>query len=285
MEISKGNFHQLVLGVQEAAGDRLEGINLQHIQYYHNVRNKLYHDGDGITVPKHKTFEYGNLAVDLLNRLLDVDITNNLIIDEETDLNTKFPELITIKENVTKELKIFDQKVELMLELISPKLLLPGFTQSFEKLVDEYDSEWQDEDHWIGSKLDYLVFREEFINKVVVLIDKVIENTVYKESLLEINEYFGFPPVLTYKTEKVVSDIFPVKIRPSIRDIYLRIIQILVKEGKYNIIGDYYEWENYPESYFDLLNDLDDYRHFEREIIDEIRSWVIKIDVWLMKNR
>ena len=37
-EAVEGNFHQLLRGVKDAAGDRLLGIELTHVQFYHNLR-------------------------------------------------------------------------------------------------------------------------------------------------------------------------------------------------------------------------------------------------------
>lgn len=73
-EAAEGNFHQLVSGVEEAAGNRLKGINLAHVQYYHTIRNKLYHQGDGVTVDAARAEAYASLALVLLDRLLDVSL-------------------------------------------------------------------------------------------------------------------------------------------------------------------------------------------------------------------
>ena len=51
---SEGSFHELVRGIQKAAGSRLDDIDLTHIQFYHDLRNKLYHQGNGITIPTEK---------------------------------------------------------------------------------------------------------------------------------------------------------------------------------------------------------------------------------------
>jgi hypothetical protein len=77
-EAVEGNFHQLLRGVKDAAGDRLFGIELTHVQFYHNLRNKLYHQGNGITVPVDKAKEYAAIAVELLHRLLSVDLQQEI---------------------------------------------------------------------------------------------------------------------------------------------------------------------------------------------------------------
>ena len=71
-QAAEGTFHDLVLGVESAAGDRLQGINLDHVRYYHSIRNKLYHEGDGVTVDAGRAEAYASIAVRLLDQLLGV---------------------------------------------------------------------------------------------------------------------------------------------------------------------------------------------------------------------
>jgi hypothetical protein len=68
------NFHILIVTLKEAASEKLEGLDLFHIEYYHNIRNKLYHQGEGISVTKEKVNEYAQLGKDCLRRLLGVDL-------------------------------------------------------------------------------------------------------------------------------------------------------------------------------------------------------------------
>lgn len=87
-EAAQGNFHQLVEGIRKAAGPRLKGIDLRHVEYHHGIRNKLYHEGDGVTATQVRAEEYAAIAVQLLNRLLGVVIHHplrrghRLVVDE-----------------------------------------------------------------------------------------------------------------------------------------------------------------------------------------------------------
>jgi uncharacterized protein DUF4268 len=74
----EGNFHDLCDGIERAAGKRLQGIDLARVQYYHGVRNTLYHEAGGITVSNNQLQGYAELAVELLKRLLDVDLSDEL---------------------------------------------------------------------------------------------------------------------------------------------------------------------------------------------------------------
>jgi hypothetical protein len=75
---SDGSFHELCDGIERAAATRIEGINLSHVEFYHELRNKLYHQGNGITIPTDKARGYAALAVELLSRLLEVDLSDEL---------------------------------------------------------------------------------------------------------------------------------------------------------------------------------------------------------------
>ena len=77
-EACEGTFHDLVRGIKETAGERLKGIDLSHVRYYHDLRNRLYHEGNGITVPSDKAKGYARLAVDILLALLNVDLRPEL---------------------------------------------------------------------------------------------------------------------------------------------------------------------------------------------------------------
>jgi hypothetical protein len=77
-EAVEGNFHQLLEGVSKAAGASLSSTALDHVRYYHNLRNRLYHEGDGITVPVVQVRGYAQVAVELLRVLLGVDLSEQL---------------------------------------------------------------------------------------------------------------------------------------------------------------------------------------------------------------
>ncbi|HWY99050.1 MAG TPA: hypothetical protein VNY36_08200 [Bacteroidia bacterium] len=48
------NFPALLDGFEEFASDKLIGIDLGDIEWFHRLRNELYHKGNGITVAKEK---------------------------------------------------------------------------------------------------------------------------------------------------------------------------------------------------------------------------------------
>jgi len=46
----------------------------EEIKYFHNIRNKLYHQGDGVKPTEENLKKYAKIAKELLNTLLDVDV-------------------------------------------------------------------------------------------------------------------------------------------------------------------------------------------------------------------
>ncbi len=72
-EISE-SFPKLLDALQEFASDRLPGIDLGEIEWYHRLRNQLYHQGNGLTVEREKVRVYAELAKILFRNLFGQDI-------------------------------------------------------------------------------------------------------------------------------------------------------------------------------------------------------------------
>jgi hypothetical protein len=139
---AEGNFHELIQGVEKAGGSRLASFNLSHVHFYHDTRNKLYHDGVGITVPVSETQAYAKLAVDLLRTLLDVDLVAELnkpaiAAAEQAQKDALHHELelqvVAVKESRSR----LEQNVRAAVEKIDPKLALPSFQKRFEEYWDK----------------------------------------------------------------------------------------------------------------------------------------------------
>lgn len=134
-EAINAGFHLLVKGVQDAAADRIKGIDLAHIQYFHGIRNKLYHESDSITIPHSTAKEYAVLAVKLLDKLLGIDLRKQLESNQgnkkENNTNDGF---VGLKEAIRVELDNLHKELEFCIEKIEPKLLLPTFKHALKEL-------------------------------------------------------------------------------------------------------------------------------------------------------
>jgi hypothetical protein len=74
-------FPSLLDGLEEFAADRIVGVELGDIEWYHRLRNQLYHDGNGVTVGKPRVEAYAEIAKALFSALFRVPIEESF--DEE----------------------------------------------------------------------------------------------------------------------------------------------------------------------------------------------------------
>lgn len=137
---AEGTFHELCEGVVTASGSRLQGIYISHVQFYHDLRNRLYHQGNGITIPTDKAHGYAELAVDLLNRLLEVDLGGKLLEPEKDKESTRRREelegeekkkLLKLTKNLARLCKLISENAAIVVEKNYPLLTLPSFKESF----------------------------------------------------------------------------------------------------------------------------------------------------------
>lgn len=71
---STGSFTKLIELAAKHAKRRLDGVDLNDLDFYHSLRNTLYHHGTGISVDEKHLARYYQLAAELLQRLLDVKL-------------------------------------------------------------------------------------------------------------------------------------------------------------------------------------------------------------------
>ncbi len=72
-EISQ-SFSYLLDGFEEFAPDKMVGIELGDIEWFHRLRNQLYHEGNGITVEREKVEGYAEIAKILFSNLFAVTV-------------------------------------------------------------------------------------------------------------------------------------------------------------------------------------------------------------------
>ncbi|MCK4796465.1 MAG: hypothetical protein KAT05_03745 [Spirochaetes bacterium] len=63
------NFPNLLDLLEKHCADRIHGIELGDIEWYHRIRNQLYHSGNGITVGNDKVSEYLEISKILFSNL------------------------------------------------------------------------------------------------------------------------------------------------------------------------------------------------------------------------
>lgn len=125
-----GNFHELIAGLIAAAPDRLGAYDRDHIEFYHGLRNQLYHQGNGITVSSEHATGYAELAVGLLERLLDVKLLGTALGSCRFEQEKK-----ALLKKVGLTLGRFEEVVELVIEQLAPRLLLPSTIRKMRELA------------------------------------------------------------------------------------------------------------------------------------------------------
>ena len=74
LEEASGSFPGLLDLLEEFAGNRLTGVSLDEIEWYHRIRNQLYHSGNGITVETARVQTYLSLAKTLFQNLFESEL-------------------------------------------------------------------------------------------------------------------------------------------------------------------------------------------------------------------
>ncbi|MEZ9469248.1 hypothetical protein AB4211_02365 [Vibrio lentus] len=142
--IRKG-FHDVVEGVKNSR----QGISLKdlaRVEFFHGIRNKLYHQGNGLTVQRIHLEEYISVIKVLFKQLLKVDLDEQL---SNTSLTKEQAERISqIKEEINNSLSLAKTKkkeleltCELIVEEVTPNFLFPSFVKKFNSLREQAFSE------------------------------------------------------------------------------------------------------------------------------------------------
>ena len=76
------NFNTLLDGIEATVGSETSGLNLGEIEWFHRLRNELYHQGNGLTIERLKVEAYAEIAKRLFENLFGDGIE---IQSEETE--------------------------------------------------------------------------------------------------------------------------------------------------------------------------------------------------------
>lgn len=82
------NFPRLIELIESCAPEKFNNISINEIEWYHRLRNQLYHQGNGLTIEQEKVDKYLELAKKLFFSLFDQEIQLDVI--NENDLLVTF---------------------------------------------------------------------------------------------------------------------------------------------------------------------------------------------------
>ena len=145
-KLERAGFPSLLKVIRDVAGEQLGEIDLTQVEYYHKIRNKLYHQGDGVVPTKNNLKGYSEIAKDLLRNLLEVDLDGDA--DEDFDFEaylealSKKDELEERKaaayDNVRRLLKEVRSDVAIAVGRARPELARRSFQRKLAAIWDEY---------------------------------------------------------------------------------------------------------------------------------------------------
>jgi hypothetical protein len=79
IEEASMSFPSLLDALEEFAEKRLEGIDLSDVEWFHRLRNELYHAGNGLTVEKQEVEVYAQIALKLHPNLFHEPVSDTAI--------------------------------------------------------------------------------------------------------------------------------------------------------------------------------------------------------------
>jgi len=86
------SFPAMLDALEEFGSDKLVGVDLGTIEWYHRLRNQLYHEGFGLTVTRDNVDVYAELANALFKNLFGFD----LLTTPPLGVNDRLAELIQL---------------------------------------------------------------------------------------------------------------------------------------------------------------------------------------------
>jgi hypothetical protein len=77
------SFPKLLDGLEKYCKDKMTGIDLGEIEWYHRLRNELYHNGNGLTVERARVEVYSELAKTLFAALFGAPLIEDRTKEDE----------------------------------------------------------------------------------------------------------------------------------------------------------------------------------------------------------
>ena len=148
--VKSESFYKITEGVKTAVGDRLDPEFVGQVMYFHNIRNKMYHQGDGVTITQKNLAEYTIFAEELLEELLGVSLKPKPVpIDELSQIGlSSYVEDDVLRasyvNNIDSELEKLEIYLVAAIGYIKPSWGTPYFIDTFELIWKEYGDDDSD---------------------------------------------------------------------------------------------------------------------------------------------
>ena len=136
------SFHSLLNGlVEHVPNKKLLRDDIHEIEWYHNIRNQLYHSGIDITVDKTKVETYLEIAKNLFSNLFDVRIDNYIETRPSTAIGEFFltwreimPQLERLADVMDLRYVVHDRRYMTLPRLVSRKIVSQSFYDELKEI-------------------------------------------------------------------------------------------------------------------------------------------------------
>ncbi len=102
-----GSFPDLLDLLEKHAGSKIAGIELADIEWFHRIRNTLYHEGNGVTVSREDVDSYFQIAKLLFEQLFDEKLP-----EKESQPHTAIGEIIVTSAKMQQALNRLYQSID-----------------------------------------------------------------------------------------------------------------------------------------------------------------------------
>jgi len=187
-DFDTANFHKLVETVKRLSDSKIGDEDIKKAEYFHKLRNNIYHQGVKSAPPKKDFEEYLQLAERLLATLLNTDKpTKETLTDEEWDDLMYEIELSSMsywmKVHMQEEFQDLQSNIAIALEAFGPKYTSRRFEKSLKAIRRSFPDNEDDE---VSTRYEYQMqriasFKELLVNEEdnITFIDKVLNDITY----------------------------------------------------------------------------------------------------------
>ncbi|MBI3894671.1 MAG: hypothetical protein HY313_01950 [Acidobacteria bacterium] len=163
--------------LEEFAQDKLQGVDLASIEWYHRIRNQLYHQGYGLSVDREKVEVYVELANALFKNLFGATAIEQR--KEDTELLGRFiqlwPRLESALADISSDHTLTAGRPRTLLHAV--RFLREGHILP-QKELDEIEMFRKLRNEVIHGTVDYKqVLNEETVNRLEQLVCSLEEDT------------------------------------------------------------------------------------------------------------
>lgn len=144
LESMNKSFYALLQGLQKYSVATIEKDDFNEILWYHNVRNRIYHSGDGITVDSNTVETYLAIVKNLFSNLFENKIEQFLESKPSTSIGEFFllwrevmPQLERLANLMNLSYTVYDRRYMALPRLVARKMV-PKSVQAELKEVREF---------------------------------------------------------------------------------------------------------------------------------------------------